>query len=115
MIKRLTMWQPRDGVSREAAVTYWRQTHVQLVEQVPGVKRYVQDQCIVGPDGKEPPYTGCGELWFESVEEAGAALATPEWQSVIDDAATFMDLEHVSAAWAEEHPVFWVTGEDRSE
>jgi uncharacterized protein (TIGR02118 family) len=53
-----------------------------------------------------PPFAGLGELWFDSVEAAAAALATPEWQAVLDDAATFMDLDHVTAAWAEEHPIF---------
>ena len=37
---------------------------------------------------------------------AEAALATPEWKAVIDDASTFMDLDRVSAAWAEEHEPF---------
>ena len=70
LIKRLTMWRTRRGVSREAALDYWRTSHVHLVEQVPGVKRYVQDHCIVGPDGSEPPYVGVGELGFEDVETA---------------------------------------------
>jgi hypothetical protein len=47
-----------------------------------------------------------GELWFDSIDAASAALATPEWRAVLDDAATFMDLERVSAAWAEEHSIF---------
>ena len=100
------MWLPRDDVSREEALGYWRDKHSRLVEGVPGVKRYVQDHCIAGPDGKDPPYAGIGELRFESLEAAKRALATPEWQSVLDDAARFMDLEAVSAAWAEEHPIF---------
>lgn len=106
MIKRLTIWRPREGVSREAAVAQWRGSHVRLVEQVPGVRRYVQDQSLVGPDGREPGCAGVGELWFDSLEAAKAALATPEWQAVIADASTFMDLENVSAVWVEEHHVF---------
>jgi hypothetical protein len=30
----------------------------------------------------------------------------PEWRSVLDDASSFMGLEHVSAAWAEEYSIF---------
>jgi uncharacterized protein (TIGR02118 family) len=106
VIKRLTIWRPREGVSREAALVQWRGSHVGLVERVPGVRRYVQDECLVGPDGSEPPAAGVGELWFDSAEAAKAALATPEWQAVIADASAFMDLENVSALWVEEHEVF---------
>jgi hypothetical protein len=31
------------------------------------------------------------------------ATATPEWRAVLDDAATFMDMERVTAGWVEEH------------
>jgi uncharacterized protein (TIGR02118 family) len=100
------MWQPREAMNRETALHQWRQAHVHLVEQVPGVRRYVQDHCVVGPDGSEPPYAGIGEVWFDSMEEARAALKTAEWLAVIEDASTFMDLDNVTAAWADEHPIF---------
>ena len=100
------MWQAREEVSREAALDHWRGLHVRLVEQVPGVKRYVQDVCARGPDGSEPPYAGVGELWFDDIEAAKASLETPEWRAVIEDASTFMALDHVTAAWVEEHPIF---------
>lgn len=70
---------------------------------MPGVERYVQNHCLRGPDGSEAPYAGLGELWFADLEAAKAALATPEWKAVIEDASTFMRLDEVSAAWAEEH------------
>lgn len=31
------------------------------------------------------------------------ATATPAWQAVLDDAATFMDMEKVTAGWVEEY------------
>jgi EthD domain-containing protein len=43
---------------------------------------------------------GLGELWLDTLEEANAALASPEWRDVIADAATFMDFDRVDAAWA---------------
>lgn len=105
MVKRLTQWRARSDVDAEEALRYWRDEHPALVARVPRILGYVQNHCIVGPDGAQPPYLGVGEVWFESLEEAAAAaaLASPEWQAVIDDADTFMDLRSVSAAWAEEH------------
>jgi uncharacterized protein (TIGR02118 family) len=102
MIKRLTQWRPRRGLARDEALRYWREEHSRLVAKVPGVERYVQNYCLIGPDGQEPAYAGLGELWFADFPAAEAALATPQWKAVIDDASTFMDLDAVSAAWAEE-------------
>jgi uncharacterized protein (TIGR02118 family) len=106
MIKRLTQWSPREATSREDALRYWREEHAQLLERVPGVTRYVQNHCIPGPDGAEPPYAGLGEVWFESLAAVQTATQSAEWRAVLADAATFMDIERISAAWAEEHAVF---------
>ena len=76
------------------------------MRQVPGVRRYVQNVCAPGPDGSDPPYAGLGELSFETLEDAHAALDSAEWQAVIEDASEFMDLDHVTAAWATEHRAF---------
>jgi uncharacterized protein (TIGR02118 family) len=104
VIKRLTSWQVKQGVTAEEAVHHWLTHHVPLVLAVPGVQRYIQNRCIPGPTGEDPPYTGLGELWFDSEEIAGAALASLEWKAVLDDAGTFMDMDRIVAAWAEEHP-----------
>jgi uncharacterized protein (TIGR02118 family) len=105
-VKRLTQWVPRPGVERGEAIQRWRTSHVSLVRRVPGVQRYGQNVCCPGPDGSEPPYAGLGELWFETLEDAQAALSTAEWYAVIDDASEFMDLDRVTAAWANEHRAF---------
>ena len=103
MIKRLTMWHAKDGVSGEEALDHWRNDHAALVGQVPGIRRYVQHHCVDSPEGGGIPYTGLGEVWFDSFEAAGLATNTAEWAAVITDADTFMDLSVVVAAWAEEH------------
>lgn len=105
MIKRLTMWHAHSDVSREEALRHWLDEHARLVRQVPGVRGYVQDHCVEGPEGGGAPYTGLGEVWFDSFEEAAAAIRSPEWSVVIDDADTFMDLRTVVAAWADEHEI----------
>jgi uncharacterized protein (TIGR02118 family) len=106
VVKRLTQWVPRPGVERDEAIQRWRTSHVSLVRKVPGLKSYVQNVCTAGPDGSDPPYAGLGELSFETLEDAHAALSTAEWHAVIEDASEFMDLDHVTAAWADEHIAF---------
>lgn len=105
MIKRLTMWHTRDGVSRDDALAHWRDEHADLVREVPGLRRYVQHHCVDGPEGGEIPYAGLGEVWFDDFESAARATDSPEWARVIADASTFMDLGTVVAAWAEEHEI----------
>jgi len=105
VIKRLTMWHAKEGVSREESLRHWRNEHADLVRAVPGLRGYVQDHCTDSPEGGDIPYTGLGEVWFDSFEAASTATRTPEWSAVISDAATFMNLNTVVAAWAEEHRI----------
>lgn len=106
MIKRLTMWHANEGVSREEALQHWRGHHADLVRAVPGIRGYVQNHCTESPEGGGIPYTGLGEVWFDTFESAAEATQTPEWSAVISDASGFMDLNTVVAAWAEEHRFF---------
>ena len=70
------------------------------------MRRYVQNQCIAGILGAgEPPFLGVCEVSSHTEEEAQKALATPEWKTVLDDAATFMDMSGVAAGWAEVHQI----------
>jgi uncharacterized protein (TIGR02118 family) len=106
VIKRLTAWHAVPELAAEDALAHWRTRHAELVRAVPGLRRYVQNHCTTGPVGdaaKQPPYTGLGEVWFDDISAAQAAMATPEWRRVIEDAATFMDMKRITAAWAEEH------------
>ena len=105
MIKRLTMWHAKVGISREDALAHWRSDHAELVRSVPGIKGYVQNHCVDSPEGGGIPYTGLGEVWFGSFTAAATATETPEWAAVIADAGSFMDLSTVVAAWAEEHKI----------
>ena len=105
MIKRMTQWSPREGMSREQALRYWREGACTASRESSGSYAYVQN-LIPGPDGAEPPYAGLGEVWFESLPAVRTAMESAEWHAVITDAATFMDTERISAAWADEHAVF---------
>jgi uncharacterized protein (TIGR02118 family) len=109
MIKRLTMWHQRPGTSIDEALHHWRNEHADLVRQVPGLRGYVQNQCVESPEGGQVPYAGLGEVWFDSFEAAAEASKTHEWSAVIADADMFMDLSTVVAAWAEENEIIPLT------
>jgi uncharacterized protein (TIGR02118 family) len=100
VIGRLTLWRPREGLSRKEALLAWEH-HADIVERVPGLRRYVQNHAVDAPDGTAPPYAGLGEAWFDDVASARSALASPEWAMVIRDAETFMAVDSVVVAWAE--------------
>jgi uncharacterized protein (TIGR02118 family) len=113
VIKRLTAWQVRSGLSGEEALAHWHTRHAELVRAVPGLRRYVQNHCVAGPArdaGAQVPFAGLGEVWFDDFAAAQAAMGTPEWRAVLADAATFMDIDHLTVAWAEEHVFELVRG-----
>ncbi|MBW3548177.1 MAG: EthD family reductase [Actinobacteria bacterium] len=98
--------QAREGLDHTEALRYWKEVHAPIVARVPGLRRYVQNQCIAGILGAgEPPFLGVGEVSFDTEEEEQEALATPEWKAVPDDAATFMDMSGVAAGWPQVHQI----------
>ena len=63
--------------------------HGQLVAQVPGLRRYVQNHAIPAAYGLRPmTHDGFSELWFDDVAALQAALASKEAQAVRWDAET---------------------------
>jgi uncharacterized protein (TIGR02118 family) len=103
MLKRVTVLQCGEGVDRSEALSRWLQDHGALVRAVPGVVEYVQRPATT--DAEFSPTAsplGIGEVSFASRADAVAATATPEWQAVIDDAATFASLPPLVVCWIEE-------------
>jgi uncharacterized protein (TIGR02118 family) len=100
----LYLQQGRDHVEMSR---YWREVHTPLTAKVPGVKRYVINHAIESLEASDPAFFGYGELWFESKEDFQKATATPEWETSIADAQTFLDLERTlaSSAYVEEHVI----------
>ncbi len=62
MIKYVTVLSRRARMSREAFSGYWKNTHAPTLQQIPGLRGYVQNHALSDPEGNEPPYDGFGEL-----------------------------------------------------
>jgi len=103
MFKRLTVLQCREDVVRAAALERWLGDHRALVRSVPGVVEYVQRPATYGAQlGSTPTLLGIGEVAFRTRDDAEAATASAQWQSVIDDASEFAVLPPIAVCWVEE-------------
>jgi uncharacterized protein (TIGR02118 family) len=95
MIKLLSLLTRKDGISHEAFVRHWLDIHAPLAHAVPGIRRYVQSHITDTRSRPDIPDTdvtidGIAELWYDDLEAAQRAAATPEMKRLTDDGALFI-------------------------
>lgn len=89
------------GRDRQDALRYWRTTHADLVRQVPGVQRYVQQHAVAAPQG-EPPFLGIATLSFADEGAFAAAGSSQQFGAAVADVGNFADPERLPTAFVEE-------------
>ena len=119
MIKIVYCLRRKPEMSLEEFQKYWLETHAEFGANIPGVKRYVQAHALGGelaemmaeghPAGKNEPFDGVAELWWDSLEDVAAALATPEGAAagaaLLEDERRFIDLERSPLGLGREHVI----------
>ncbi|GAB4341342.1 MAG: hypothetical protein Kow0099_17950 [Candidatus Abyssubacteria bacterium] len=114
MIKVMYCLRRRPELSREQFQNYWLETHAEFGKNIPGVKRYVQAHTLGGelaemlaaghPAGKNEPFDGVAELWFE--EEGLRELpGQPGSLAAVQDEANFIDFDRSVIFLAKEHVI----------
>ncbi len=81
----VTYGNPEDP---EAFDAHYRDTHVPLVKQMPGLQQFSIGKAQPVDPRTTAPYL-VAELDFESAEAMGAAFASPEGQATAADVANF--------------------------
>lgn len=96
-IKRMSLLRRRADVSSERFSYEWREVHGELVKSMPGIRGYRQNHIITrqAPKGTTVAYDGLPidgivELWFDSNESLNAAFASPQGQTTMAHARTFI-------------------------
>ena len=121
MLKFVYCVRRHPDVTPEAFTKYWLENHGPLVAKCAAAmraKRYVQSHTIDTPmsamaqqaRGTKPPYDGLTELWWDSLDDALAALQDPACHEanrlLAEDEARFCDLPNCSVFFTEEHTIF---------
>jgi uncharacterized protein (TIGR02118 family) len=120
VIKLVFCLRKREDLSFEEFQRIWREEHAPLVArhaEALRIKRYVQTHTVDtpfnaalknsrgGPDG----YDGVAELWWDSLEDAAGAAATPEGAQaaakLLEDERRFIDLTRSPLFVANEHEI----------
>jgi uncharacterized protein (TIGR02118 family) len=120
MIKLVFSLRRLPHLSRADFQRYWRETHAPLVRRHAAalrIRRYVQshtleaslNEVLQASRGGPETYDGHAELWWESLADLQAALATPEGQQagleLLEDERRFIDLEQSPLGITEEWTV----------
>src|SRR5262245_33380431 len=66
MVKALSFFKRKAGMSVEDFQSYWRTHHPDAVLRMPGIRRYVQSHTLLAGYRKgQPAYDGIAEVWFD--------------------------------------------------
>ncbi|MGH7934737.1 MAG: EthD family reductase [Candidatus Binataceae bacterium] len=103
MIKFISAFKRKPGMSLEAFTEYWRTAHAEAVVKVPNLKRYVQSQAIESAYRTgEPVYDGLAELWYEDTAAMRRAAESPASLAALKDDVNFIDMNTFANVLTEE-------------
>lgn len=74
--------------------------HAAIVEQIPGLTRYVHNYVAASDNPSAPD--GIGELWFDTDDALENAVSSPEMGAAVKDAKAFLDMDRTYALPANE-------------
>ena len=104
MVKALSFFKRRSGMSVEAFQAYWRASHPEVVVKLPGIRRYVQSHTLLAGYRKgEPVYDGIAEIWFDDTRAMRALAGTATYAAVQADEAKFIERSTMGLIITEEH------------
>jgi len=93
MVKALSFFKRKAGMSVEAFQGYWRSKHPEVVVKLPGLRRYVQSHTLLSGYGKgEPVHDGIAELWFDDTGAMRAFAGSETYAAVRADEERAVDI-----------------------
>jgi uncharacterized protein (TIGR02118 family) len=107
MIKAVTSFKRRPDLSVEGFRRHWRTTHAEVVGQLPGLRRYVQNPAhdSAYAKGREPDFDGIAETWFDDTDALRAVATSDRYAAVRADEPNFVDVDGMQMMVCDEVPI----------
>ena len=102
-VKVITWAHRRSDLSLEAAQRYWREEHPKVVNELPGVRRYVQSHHR--PARTEHAVMGLPMVWFDDVDQLRANARSSELAAVRADEPNFLQADNLPFVVVKEHHI----------
>ncbi|HLK99784.1 MAG TPA: EthD domain-containing protein [Myxococcaceae bacterium] len=121
MVKLVYILRARSDLAPGEFNRYWLTEHAPKVREVAKAvraRKYVQshtlntplNEALVSSRGMSPFYEGITEVYWDSLEELQAAIATPEGAAALkmlaEDERKFIDLARSTVFMTQEHEIF---------
>jgi len=103
MVKMVVLLVRAESLTYEEFLTHWEEKHVPLVEELPGVERYVTSHPT---DPEKSAYDGVAEVYFEEMADLGAAFDSEAGEALLADAEEFSDQDAGEVLYMEEETRF---------
>lgn len=92
MIKVYFHFKRKSGMSVEEFLRHWREVHVPATKKVSTVRKYVFCVPLASQyEHAEPLWDGIGETWWDTEEDFGAFVGSPQGQEILGDLPNFTD------------------------
>jgi uncharacterized protein (TIGR02118 family) len=101
MIRSICAFRRAPGLSRDELDGRWAQ-HAAAALAVPGVRGYEQALRVGEDAASTAPFDGYASLWFDDVDAARAAAASPQAAASAASAAAFVDASSMRQALTRE-------------
>lgn len=107
MIKSMTWFKRRPGLTVEQFSDYWRGPHAALGVQLPGLRHYRQNRMAEGAyaKGREPMFDGLAETWFDDTDAMRAVARTEQYGTLMADEPNLMDMTTRLEMIVDEHVI----------
>jgi uncharacterized protein (TIGR02118 family) len=103
MIKRIILVTRRADFSGEQFRRWYTEKHAPIVAKLPGLRRYIQNPTLPGPDGTEQEISGIAEVWYDDEAAFRAAMSSAEAAAANESLLHFVDVSKTRVIAVQEH------------